>query len=195
MHIQPCRIPVNLHVQKCKCIKSLVPYHSTIVYRPLQNEWLCDDDQKDATQEQRKHEMDLNCNPVTAERPININSKAGEWKKIQSILIPIPLLLQILIPILIPIPQKPNYPFPFQTYPYVWKKWNSHSYSFKLPKNRPLQLKLRKLMLRRTQNTCHTESPFPPHVVLLSLAIQIILLFCVSKKQEKFLTSFIKPAT
>ena len=37
-----------------------------------------------------------------------LETKAGEWKKIQSILIPIPLLLQILIPILIPIPQKPN---------------------------------------------------------------------------------------
>jgi len=33
---------------------------------------------------------------------------AGEWKKIQSILIPVPLLLQIFIPILIPIPQQPN---------------------------------------------------------------------------------------
>ena len=83
------------------------------------------------------------------------------------------------------IPQKPNiYSHSKHIHTYGKKK-NSHSNSFKLPKILPLQLKLRKLMLRRAQNTCHTESRFSPHVVLLSLAIQIILLFCLFPKNKR----------
>ena len=57
--------------------------------------------------------------------------------------------------------------------------------SFKLAKNLPLRLRLKKLMLRRAQNNCHKESPFSPHAVLFTLAIQIVLLFCLFQKTRE----------
>ena len=39
---------------------------------PVENKWLRDNYQQEATQKEGKHEMHLDCNPVTAERSIYI---------------------------------------------------------------------------------------------------------------------------